>query len=41
MICFPLAIVIYAANLLSFFWADAIYGLAIGFGPPAPLLGQL
>jgi len=34
-ISFPLVVLIYIANILSFFWADLIYGVAIGLGLPA------
>ena len=34
-ISFPLVILIYVANLLSFFWFDYLYGLALGIGLPA------
>ncbi|MGA2916036.1 MAG: DUF3267 domain-containing protein [Sedimentisphaerales bacterium] len=37
-ISFPLVIVIYAANILRFFWFDYIYGVAIGLGLPLFLL---
>lgn len=30
-LAFPAVVIIYIANLLSFFWFDAIYSLAIGF----------
>ncbi len=36
-ISFPLVIVIYLANLGSFFWLDYLYGLAIGLGLPSLL----
>lgn len=35
---FPLVVLIYAANVLSFFWVDYLYGLAIGLGVPALIL---
>lgn len=38
LVSFPLVIVIYTANLLSFFWVDALYGLAIGLGLPVLFL---
>jgi hypothetical protein len=37
-VSFPLVVLIYAANLLSFFWLDYFYGLALGFGLPSLLL---
>lgn len=40
-ISYPLVIIIYIANLLSFFWADLIYGVAIGIGLPALILRNL
>lgn len=36
-ISFPLVLVIYAANVLSFFWLDYLYGIGIGLGLPALL----
>ncbi|NOZ23478.1 MAG: DUF3267 domain-containing protein [Planctomycetes bacterium] len=41
LIGFPLVIVIYIANLLSVFWFDYIYGLAIGLGLPAIFLKRV
>jgi hypothetical protein len=38
---FPLVVLVYAANLLSFFWFDAIYGLAIGLALPELILNRL
>lgn len=38
---FPLVVVIYIANGLRFFWADYLYGLALGFILPEVLLKQL
>ena len=38
---FPLVVLIYAANLLSFFWIDYLYGLAIGLGLPELVLRKL
>ena len=38
---FPLVIVIYVANILSVFWLDYIYGVALGFGLPKLLLEKL
>jgi hypothetical protein len=35
LISFPLVGLIYVFNLLRFFWADLIYGVAIGIGIPA------
>lgn len=35
MLSFPLVVFIYIANLLSFFWFDLIYGLALGVGIPS------
>ncbi len=35
---FPLVLIIYIANLLSFFWIDLIYGLALGIGLPSLIL---
>jgi hypothetical protein len=37
-VTFPLVVVIFAANLLSVFCFDYLYGLALGFGLPALLL---
>ena len=37
---FPLVLLICAANLLSFFWFDAIYGFAIGLGLPELLFSR-
>lgn len=37
-ISFPLVIAIYIANILSIFWFDYIYGVAIGLGLPLFLL---
>ncbi len=37
-ISFPLVVLIYIANLLSVFWADYLYGLAIGLGIPSLIL---
>ncbi len=34
-ISFPLVVAIYIANILSFFWLDYLYGIAIGLGLPA------
>jgi hypothetical protein len=38
---FPLVIVIYVANILSVFWFDYLYGIALGFGLPQLLLKTL
>lgn len=38
MLSFPLVILIYAANILSIFWADYLYGMALGLGLPSLLL---
>jgi hypothetical protein len=35
---FPLVIVVVVANVLRFFWADLIYGVALGIGLPSLLL---
>lgn len=35
LLSFPLVLLIMAANVLSFFWADLIYGVALGVGLPA------
>ncbi|MFQ5602750.1 MAG: DUF3267 domain-containing protein [bacterium] len=37
-ISYPLVLVIYLANLLSFFWIDYLYGIGIGLGLPALIL---
>lgn len=37
-ISFPIVFLIYLANILSFFWIDYLYGIAIGFGLPSFLL---
>jgi hypothetical protein len=34
LLSFPLVLLIMAANVLSFFWADAIYGVFLGLGLP-------
>jgi hypothetical protein len=36
---FPLVLVIYTVNVLSIFWADFFYGVFLGLGLPALLLG--
>lgn len=36
---FPLVGLIYIFNLLRFFWADALYGVAIGIGIPSLVFG--
>ncbi|WP_113638451.1 metalloprotease family protein [Nubsella zeaxanthinifaciens] len=38
-ISFPLIGLIYIFNLLRFFWADVIYGVAIGIGIPKLIFG--
>ncbi len=38
---FPIVALIYVANLLSFFWFDAIYGVALGLGLPELILRGL
>ena len=40
-ISFPIAALIYVANILSFFWFDAIYGIALGLGLPELILRGL
>jgi len=37
-VAYPIVLLIYAANIASIFWADYLYGLAIGLGLPALLL---
>ena len=37
----PLVAVIYVANLLSFFWVDYLYGLAVGLMLPEFVLEQI
>lgn len=34
LLSFPLVLLIFVANVLSFFWADALYGIALGIGLP-------
>jgi Putative zincin peptidase len=41
LVSFPLVVVIYAANLLRFFWLDYLYGIALGFFLPEVLLKQI
>ncbi|MCE9600471.1 MAG: metalloprotease family protein [Spirochaetia bacterium] len=41
LLSFPIVIVIYVANMLRFFWFDAIYGLAVGFLIPGWILNHL
>ena len=41
LVSFPLVVVIYAANLLRFFWLDYLYGFALGFLLPELLLKQI
>ncbi len=38
---FPLVGLIMVVNVLRFFWADFFYGIALGFGLPAWVFGQL
>ena len=38
---FPLVIVIYAANLLRFFWLDYLYGIGLGFVLPELILNRV
>ena len=38
---FPLVVLIYVANILSFIWFDAIYGVAIGWGLPSLVIGLI
>jgi Putative zincin peptidase len=38
---FPLVVVIYLANIGSFFWLDLMYGFAIGLGLPELVLKNL
>ena len=38
---YPLVGFIYLANLLSFFWFDALYGIALGIGLPTLILDYL
>jgi len=38
---FPLAVVIYLANLGRFFWLDLAYGAALGLGLPMLVLDKL
>ncbi len=37
-LAYPVVLLIYGANIASFFWVDYLYGLAIGLGLPALLL---
>ncbi len=37
LLSFPLVVVIYVANVLRMFWADYLYGIAIGLGLPSLL----
>jgi len=41
LISFPVVILIYIANILSVFWFDYLYGVAIGYGLPVLLLNKL
>jgi hypothetical protein len=38
-ISFPLVGLIYVFNVLRFFWADLLYGIAIGIGIPSLIFG--
>ncbi|MBI4606516.1 MAG: DUF3267 domain-containing protein [Planctomycetes bacterium] len=38
---FPLVVVIYVANILSIFWFDYLYGIALGFGLPQLVLARM
>lgn len=38
---FPIVVIIYVANLGSFFWLDLIYGFAIGLGLPEYVLNHV
>jgi hypothetical protein len=38
---YPLVVLIYIANVLRFFWFDALYGLAIGVGLPMWILNSM
>lgn len=38
---YPIVGFIYLANLLSFFWFDALYGIAVGIGMPMLLVNAL
>ncbi len=40
-ISFPLVILIYVVNILTFFWLDYLYGFAIGIGLPTLILSQI
>jgi hypothetical protein len=40
-ISFPLVVIIYIANILRFFWIDALYGFAIGILLPFMVLSRL
>jgi hypothetical protein len=40
-VSFPLVVVIYCANLLSIFWLDYIYGVALGLGLPELVLKSI
>jgi hypothetical protein len=41
LLSFPLVLLIYVANLLRFFWFDAIYGMALGLGLPELVLKEM
>jgi hypothetical protein len=36
---FPIVVVIYIVNILSFFWVDYLYGIGIGLGLPSLIFG--
>ena len=36
---FPIVLLIFIFNLARFFWADVIYGVAIGIGVPSLIFG--
>ena len=38
---FPLVALIFVGNILSFFWLDAVYGIALGLGLPALIFKPL
>lgn len=41
LVSLPLVILIYVANVARFFWADLIYGAAVGLGIPALLFPSI
>lgn len=41
LLSFPLVVFIYIANLLSFFWFDALYGFGLGIGLPYLVINWL